>query len=229
MTDDDGLRVANLSLAYAVGGQAPLTVLDIDELHVSAGDTLGLSGASGSGKTSLLHVLAGIERADRGLVRWGTTDLAALPERARDRWRLANVGLVFQDFHLVPGLSILQNVLLPLRFDRARIDAAEQAHAQALIEAVGLGDKNRRIDVLSRGERQRAAIARALVRRPRILIADEPTASLDKENAQAIAALLADVATQAHATLIVASHDDAMLERLSRRLHLARGRLVPAP
>ncbi|GGH16070.1 ABC transporter [Alsobacter metallidurans] len=220
------LTVHDLRLVYGRGRDAT-TVLDVPALSIAAGAQLSVSGPSGSGKTSLLHVLTGIERPTTGLICWGSVDLATLGEGARDAWRRRNVGLVFQDFHLAPQLSALENVLLPLRFDHWRLGAAQRDRAQDLLDAVGLAEPKRRAGVLSRGEQQRVAIARALIRDPRILAADEPTASLDAENRAVVADLLLAAARRSGATLLVVTHDAALLGRLGSVIRIANGSVAP--
>jgi putative ABC transport system ATP-binding protein len=219
----DGVR-----LAYPQPGLAPMIALDVPELAVRAGSRVGIAGPSGSGKTSLLHLISGIERPSAGRILWNDADLAAMSENARDRWRREHVGLVFQEFHLFPGLSALANVLLPLRFDHLRVPPEMAERAKALLAEVGVASPDRSADVMSRGERQRIAIARALLRAPRILLADEPTANLDAETGAAVAELLVERAAAAGATLIVISHDQALLERLDVTHRLVAGRLVGA-
>ncbi len=185
-----------------------------------------MTGPSGSGKSTLINLLVGLERPARGSVRWGDTDLAALSEARRDAFRAAHIGLVMQDFHLFPGLSALENVLLPARFRRLALDRAIRRRAEALVARVGLGRPGQRIETMSRGEMQRVAVARALVMQPSVLVADEPTASLDAAAGAIVADLLVDLAAEAGATLIAVTHDAALADRLDRRLGLAAGRIV---
>jgi putative ABC transport system ATP-binding protein len=203
-----------------------MLALDVPEFEVAPGARVGVAGPSGSGKTSLLHLISGIERPTAGRVMWGDVDLAAMPEDARDRWRRQRIGLIFQEFHLFPGLSALANVLLPLRFDHFRLPAALVARATALLEEVGVASPHRSADVMSRGERQRIAIARALLRGPGILLADEPTANLDSESGAAVADLLVAQAAATGATLIVISHDQALLDRMEVSHRLVAGRFT---
>lgn len=221
------LTVEGLRLTYGRGDDAT-TILDIPTLRIAAGDQLGVSGPSGSGKTSLLHVLTGIERPTAGRIHWGGVDLAKLGEGARDAWRRRNVGLVFQDFHLAPELTALENVLLPFRFDHWRLSGSQRERALELLDSVGLTEPARRAGVLSRGEQQRVAIARALVREPRILAADEPTASLDANNGARVADLLLAAERRSGATLLVVTHDAALLGRLGSTIRIAGGALVGA-
>lgn len=223
----NALRAANLGLAYPAADGGLHEVLAIDAFAVEAGARVAVTGPSGSGKTSLLYVLGGLERPRTGTVAWGATELTALGEAGRDRWRRRNVGLVFQDFHLFPGLSGLDNVLLPATFDGVKAGAAERARARALLDRVGLDDGEQRVETLSRGEMQRVAVARALLFSPPIILADEPTASLDKANAAAVAGLLLELAGEAGATLIVVTHDPGLLACFADVRRLVAGRLVP--
>ncbi|MGY2048261.1 ABC transporter ATP-binding protein [Methylobacterium sp. JK268] len=216
------LTLADLAIGFP-GLAAP--VLAIERLTVAAGARLAVTGASGSGKSTLVNLITGLARPDRGRILWGETDIARLNEAARDRWRAAHVGLVMQDFHLFPGLSALDNVLLPARLSGAA-DAALRARAGDLLGRVGLSRPGQDVATLSRGEMQRVAVARALLRRPGILVADEPTASLDPEAGAAVATLLVALAEEEGATLIVVSHDERLTERLARRIRLAAGRVV---
>ncbi len=219
-----GLEVEGLVIAFPGAGP----VLSIPALSLAPGSATAVEGSSGAGKTSLLHALAGIERPAAGAVRWDGSSLWTLPGPARDRWRRERLGLVFQDMHLLPGLSALDNVLLPVLFDHARVPAALRARAAALLEGLGIAAPHRRAAVLSRGERQRVALARALLRRPAVLLADEPTASLDAAAAGQVSALLLDAAADGGATLLVATHDPALLARLPHRLRLRAGHLEQA-
>ncbi|WP_371348336.1 ABC transporter ATP-binding protein [Ancylobacter sp. IITR112] len=201
--------------------------LDIPALDLHAGSHVALTGPSGSGKTTLINIITGLDRAPAGRVMWGDTDIARLGEGARDRWRAAHVGLVMQEFHLFPGLSALENVLLPQRLTRFRLAPSVREEALRLLARVGIERPGQRIETLSRGQMQRVAVARALVARPRILVADEPTASLDAEAGAAVAELLAALACEVGATLIVASHDVGLIATMARVLRLEGGRLVP--
>lgn len=202
-----------------------LPILDLPGLTLAPGARVALTGPSGAGKSSLLGLLSGVVRPDLGRVSWGGVDIAALPERARDGWRRGHVGFVFQDFHLVPELDILQNVLLPASFARLRLDRTIRDRAARLVAAMGLSDPRRRAGLLSRGEQQRTAIARALLNDPAIILADEPTASLDERNGRAVADLLVDTATRSGATLVVATHDAGLIGRLGTRWRMEAGRI----
>lgn len=200
-------------------------VLDVPSLKLAAGEQLAITGGSGSGKSTLIHIMTGLERLRAGHVRWNDTDLSTLSEGARDQFRARNIGLVMQDFHLFPGLSAIDNVLLPARLARvANRACVERGHA--LMQRFGLERPDQSIETMSRGEMQRVAVARALLRKPGVIIADEPTASLDAEAGAAVADLLLDVARSEGGTLIVVSHDARLVERLPRRIELKNGIIV---
>jgi putative ABC transport system ATP-binding protein len=216
------LSAFDLRHAYQPG-QPP--VIELDQLELPIGATVALTGPSGSGKTTLAYLLTGIERVQHGSVRWGGTELAARSESARDAWRREHVGFVFQDFHLVPGLSVEANVLVTCWFAGWRPPPAARERARALLGAFGVPTDRRHVDDLSRGERQRVAIARALLRKPPILVADEPTASLDAANGRAVIDLLIREARTSDATFLAVTHDPALIEACATVLHLDHGRL----
>jgi putative ABC transport system ATP-binding protein len=187
--------------------------LRVRELSLAEDSHVCLVGSSGSGKTTLLNVLAGVLVPSAGQVRLGDTDLFALSEPARDHFRARHIGCVFQTLNLLQGLSALENLTLAQHF--AGIPEAQaKARARELLEQLGLGDRaDARPSQLSLGEQQRVAIARAVSKRPALVLADEPTASLDDDNARAAIDLLLD--TCKASTLIVASHDARLIERFS--------------
>ncbi|RPI07863.1 MAG: ATP-binding cassette domain-containing protein [Zetaproteobacteria bacterium] len=221
------LDAKNIILAYPMSAGI-LTVLDIEELRVPAGAAVGITGSSGSGKTSLLAVLAGLERPQYGTIRWSYTDIRALAEAERDRWRRTHVGMVFRDFHLFPGMTALQNVLVAASFDRLFPPFSMKDRARALLTRVDLRGGRQRVETLSRGEMQRVAVARGLLCNPRIVLADEPTANLDRVNGERVTDLLLDLCRESGATLLVASQDAAVLRRLDAVHTLVGGRLVEA-
>ncbi|MBP1843093.1 putative ABC transport system ATP-binding protein [Rhizobium petrolearium] len=184
-----------------------------------------MTGGSGSGKSTFINVVTGLERVTTGKVVWNGRDIARLSETSRDRWRAEHIGLVMQDFHLFPGLSAVENVLLPARLARVA-DAAMVTRAYELLKTVGLSRPGQKIETMSRGEMQRVAIARALLRKPGVIVADEPTASLDAEAGETVGRLLLDMAAETKSTLIVVSHDQRLIDRLDRRLTLRAGRIV---
>ena len=206
------LHLASLTYGYADAAATPVPVLDIDAFHLPAGRHALLLGPSGSGKSTLLHLLAGILAPQAGRLEVAGTSLPDLTPRQRDNWRGRAIGLLPQQLALVASLNVLDNVLLPAYASGQRADATRAA---SLLDQLGLGDK---LDVyphaLSGGQRQRVAIARAVAMRPRLILADEPTANLDDVACAAVIALLASQAQQAGATLIIASHDARMLAAL---------------
>jgi putative ABC transport system ATP-binding protein len=200
--------------------------VDIDWLEIASGRMVAITGASGSGKTTLAYLLTGIEPVQKGSVKWGDVELAGMREATRDRWRRQRVGFVFQDFHLVPGLSIERNVLISAYFEALRASAALAERGRALLDAFAVPRQHRRIVDLSRGEQQRVAVARALVRSPGLIIADEPTASLDATSGRQVIDLLLDHVRRQGATLLAVTHDSALIEAVDQVYKLERGRLV---
>jgi len=217
-----GLEIEYLAMTFP-GLSAP--ALAIDSLSIAAGSRVVVTGASGSGKSTFVNVVTGLERVREGRTRWNGEDIAALSESRRDRFRAANIGLVMQEFHLFPGLSAVENVLLPARLARAATPVViERAHD--LLQIVGLERAGQRIETMSRGEMQRVAIARALLRKPGVIVADEPTASLDAESGDAVGDLLLDLAATEGSTLIAVSHDPRLASRFDRRLTFRSGRII---
>jgi len=217
-----GLAVGGLRHLYP--GQ-PRPVVDIGAWAVAAGRKVAVSGPSGSGKTTLLYLLTGIEPVRAGHVRWGGQDLAGLPEWRRDAWRRRHTGFVFQDFHLLPGLAPLANVLATCWFDAFRPTPAQRARAHALLDETGAPAARRDVTSLSRGEQQRVAIARALLHEPELLVCDEPTASLDAATGRGVIDLLTSAAARRGATLLVVTHDPALVEAMDEAHRLEHGRL----
>ncbi|MFS8145918.1 ABC transporter [Rhizobium sp. R635] len=215
------LDIENLTVTFP-GLSSP--ALAIGRLSIEAGSRVAITGASGSGKSTFVNIVTGLERTRQGRIRWNGEDIAGFSESRRDRFRAANIGLVMQEFHLFPGLSAVENVLLPARLaGAATADIVERAHA--LLSTVGLSRSGQKIETMSRGEMQRVAIARALLRKPGVIIADEPTASLDAESGEAVGDLILDLAIAEGSTLIVVSHDQRLTSRLDRRITFGSGRI----
>ena len=215
------LRGLSLTLPAASG---PVNILQNIDLDIEAGDSVGLVGPSGSGKTSLLMVLAGLERASTGKVLVDGQDLTALDEDGLARFRRDSLGIVFQNFHLIPSMTALENVALPLEFSGIR-DA--EARAEASLRAVGLGHRLTHLPgMLSGGEQQRVAVARAFVAEPRLLLADEPTGNLDHATGAAVMDLLFDMQARLGTTLLLITHDPALAERCGRLLRMQDGRIA---
>ncbi len=222
MSSGGALQVSDLLLRFRGQEHA---LFEIPKLDVAPGSSLGVRGPSGAGKTTLFHCLAGIAAPTSGQVHWDGADICTLPAEACDRWRHRHLGLVFQDFHLIDGLSALDNVLLPAHFDRWKPASELRHRARELLTSVGITVFDRLAALLSRGERQRVALARALLFKPSIVMADEPTASLDPDHRTQIGDLLVEMVRSQGATLIVISHDQELLSRLDRCVSLQDGRL----
>ncbi len=202
----------------------PVEILRDVDLDVTQGESVAIVGPSGSGKTSLLMILAGLERASRGQVRVGGHDLGSLDEDGLSRVRGAEIGIIFQSFHLVPTMTALENVALPLEF-AGRADA-EQVAGDILGE-VGLAHRLTHYPAeMSGGEQQRVAIARALSGRPKLLLADEPTGNLDGKTGQQVVDLLFDLQRKHGATLVLVTHDASLAKLCSRTVRMADGRIV---
>jgi ABC-type lipoprotein export system ATPase subunit len=211
-----GLRVASR------GGRV---LLEVPALHVPPGQSVALRGASGAGKSTLLHVLSGLVRPASGQVVWGGQDIASLTEDARAAFRRRMLGLIFQDAHLFEELSAQGNAALASAFAPRADRAALQKGAADWLTRLGLGTSGtRKVDSFSGGERQRIAVARALSAGPSVILADEPTAALDRGNADALGADLAALAGAK--TLVVVTHDANLAARMTRQITLADGRIV---
>lgn len=212
------LDSVQLAFRGADGGKIP--VLNVARLEVGDGERLCVVGPSGVGKTSLLHVIAGILVPDRGEVRHGDVDICTLTEAARDRFRARHIGYVFQTFNLLPALTSVENVAIALTLaGRSVADAARTA--RELLTQMGLGHRlDAYPDTLSAGEQQRVAVARAVVKRPPVVLADEPTASLDDRAADAALGLLRDAVTESGSALVIVTHDARARAIADRTLEL---------
>ena len=203
-----------------------LTILDGVSFAIERGDAIAIVGASGSGKSTLLSLMAGLDTPSSGNVVLDGAPMSALDEDGRARVRGEKVGFVFQSFQLLPSLTALENVMLPLEL---RGDADAESPARAILDQVGLGQRLGHYPrQLSGGEQQRVALARAFVTRPSLLFADEPTGNLDTRTGQAIIELLFDLNAAAGTTLVLVTHDEHLASRCSRLLRLDGGRLVAA-
>ena len=212
------LLIKDLVKTFTQPDGSVLPVLDIPEFRLAAGEQAVLIGESGCGKTTLLHMIAGIGRPDSGKVRIDDWDLTLLPEAECDRFRAERIGYVFQTFNLLAGFSALENVLLSMRFARGRPDRARAKH---LLDRVGLSHRmTHRPAQLSVGEKQRVAVARALANKPQLLLADEPTANVDAGHQQQILALIKETCREENVALIMVTHSDEVARQFPRVDHL---------
>jgi lipoprotein-releasing system ATP-binding protein len=221
------LEARGIKKGYTVG-ESPLTILRDLDLTVEAGEMVAIVGASGVGKSTLLHILGGLDRAQAGTVTIAGIELTALPDADVVAFRNRRVGFVFQFHHLLPEFSALENAAMPMRIARIRLSEA-RSRAEELLRRVGLGERlTHRPGMLSGGEQQRVAVARALVMRPAVLLADEPTGDLDEQTAGALHELLQEMHRAYGLTSVIATHNPRLAGACDRILRLEGGRLAPA-
>jgi lipoprotein-releasing system ATP-binding protein len=221
------LVVRDITKSYPTRAE-PLEVLRGVSLELAVGENLAILGPSGSGKSTLLHIIGTLERPSSGSVTLQGVDPFQLPPRALAGFRNRQIGFVFQDHHLLPQCSVLENVLLPT-IAQGAATPQDIERARLLLDRVELTQRlDHRPAELSGGERQRAAIARALIASPMLLLADEPTGNLDRTTAQSVGGLLLELQQTEGIMLIVVTHSQALAERMSRRAELDEGKLVPA-
>ena len=219
------VTVRGLNKFYAVADRRLHVLRDLD-LTVEQGEMVAIMGASGVGKSTLLHVLGGLDTIDSGDVRVGDHDIATMDDAARVAFRNRHIGFVFQFHHLLPEFSAVENAMMPLRI--ARVSAADaRPKAETLLARVGLGDRlEHRPGMLSGGEQQRVAVSRALVMQPSLLLADEPTGDLDESTADALHALLREMHREFGLTAVIATHNPRLAAQCDRTLRLEGGRLT---
>jgi lipoprotein-releasing system ATP-binding protein len=220
------VSVSGLNKSYVVGSQRIHVLRDLD-FDVAPGEMVAIVGASGVGKSTLLHVLGGLDRSDSGVVQLAGIDVTGMPDASLVEFRNRNVGFVFQFHHLLPEFDAAENVAMPMRIARAPGAEAEQRAAE-LLGRVGLGERlAHRPGMLSGGEQQRVAVARALVMRPALLLADEPTGDLDEATAESLHQLLREMHAEHRLTSIIATHNPRLAAACDRVLRLEMGKLHP--
>jgi putative ABC transport system ATP-binding protein len=216
------VQMSDINLAYSTES-GTVSVLNNASFTVPPGETLAITGPSGSGKTSLLLLLSGLQRPDSGEILVGEERLGDMDSNALADWRSEHLGIIFQSFHLLPGLTALGNVSLPLEI-AGQASAREQA--LSMLDAVGLSHRLQHYPgQLSGGEQQRVAIARALVHQPSLLLGDEPTGNLDQQTGEKILSLLFDLHKESQSTLVLVTHDERVAERCEHRVRMESGRL----
>jgi len=212
------LHLMDIKKSFSQPDGSELPILDIPAYSVAAGEQTVLVGQSGCGKTTLLHIIAGISRPDSGRVKIGEWDITLFSEAESDRFRAQQIGYVFQTFNLLPGFSAIENVLLAMRFTRGHPD---KARARQLLERVGLAHRvTHKPTMLSVGEQQRVAVARALANQPKLLLADEPTANVDAGHQQQILDLIREACREENVALVLVTHSSEVAEQFKRVDHL---------
>jgi len=225
------LQASNLSKRYAAPGGGALAVLDDISLSLTAGESLAIVGPSGSGKSTLLQIIGTLDQPSAGKVVLSGQDLSQLDERALAQVRQSQIGFVFQSHYLLPQCTVWENVLVPTLAINGRVGGASpeesvEKRAERLLKRVGLDDRLRHFPgQLSGGERQRVAVVRALINRPKLLLADEPTGALDQHSAEALGQLLVELNREEGVTLIVVTHSRDLAQRMGRALELKDGKL----
>jgi lipoprotein-releasing system ATP-binding protein len=220
------LEARGIRKAFVVGGTTLSVLRDLD-LSVEAGEMVAIVGASGVGKSTLLHVLGGLDRVDQGAISVAGAELTSLPDAAVVAFRNRRIGFVFQFHHLLPEFNALENVEMPMRIARTPL-AEARPRAEELLRRVGLGDRlTHRPGMLSGGEQQRVAVARALVMQPAVLLADEPTGDLDEQSADTLHALLREMHAACGLTSVIATHNLRLAAACDRVLRLEGGALRP--
>ncbi len=218
------IELSGIRKTYRQGG-AEIRALDGIDLAIRPGEFVAIMGPSGSGKSTLLNVLGALDKPDAGRYRLGADEVGELDDDAASALRNRRIGFVFQSFHLLPRLTVLENVLLPQRYAQG-IDAEAPQRARALLDRIGLGARiDHRPGELSGGQLQRAAIARALLNQPALLLADEPTGNLDSKSALDVMTLLTEL-NAAGQTLVMVTHDPDIAARAGRTIHLHDGRIA---
>ena len=225
---DAVIEVQSVSKSFGVGAGA-FTALDHVSFTLAPGKSLALLGRSGSGKSTLLNLLGAVDRATSGTIRIDGVDLSTLTESQLALFRRRRLGYVFQSFHLIPSLTVFDNVAVPWTLDRA-LTADRRAELKTLLDRLGVADKSDRYpDELSGGQQQRVALARAVAHRPRLLLADEPTGNLDAQTGGVILQLLTELRREFGTAVVMATHSTEAADTCDERLVLSDGKVVPGP
>jgi lipoprotein-releasing system ATP-binding protein len=220
------LTVENLSKQYLDAEGVTLQILKNVSFSLAAGESLAVVGPSGSGKSTLLHILGTLDEPSSGTVRFDGEDPFVLEQKALAEFRNRRVGMIFQDHHLLPQLTVIENVLIPA-VAHGKVTREDEQRANNLLQEVGLAERRTHFPAqLSGGERQRVAVARALLNRPLVLLADEPTGSLDRHTADVIGRLLVDLQKRENTILVTVTHSPALAEMMGRQAELLDGSLV---
>ena len=223
------VELDNVTKRYSPADASPPVLRELS-LAAPSGQSMAIVGVSGSGKTTLLNLIGLLDRPDSGRVLLSGQDVSTLDDLALAGLRNQQIGFVFQAHHLLPQLTVLENVLLPVLATTSTVPSATIDRARQLLDRVGLSHRtDYRPGQLSGGEQQRAAVVRALINRPQLLLADEPTGSLDRASAESLAQLLADLHRQDGLTMIVVTHSTELARRMERAYELRDGRLHPLP
>lgn len=216
------LTVTNLQKSYS-GAEGSVPVLRGIDMQVAAGETVALTGESGSGKSTLLHLIGGLDTPDAGTIVLDDQDIGDMSDSARAAIRCRSLGIIFQQFNLIPSLDVAANIAFQARLARSY----DAAGALELADALGLADHLAKYpEQLSGGQQQRVAIARALAAKPKIILADEPTGNLDEATAADVMTQMLTLVTQTGAALVMVTHSPRLAERMARQLHLAQGQLA---
>lgn len=216
------IRLEKIAKAYRTGNLEELKVLRDLDFEVKDGEVTSIRGASGSGKSTLLNLIGALDTPTAGRVLWEGQDISRWPKDERAEWRLQKVGFIFQSYHLLPELTVLENVMVPSWLARN----PDEKRAEKLLGEVGLGGRLKHLPgELSGGEKQRVAIARAMSQDPALILADEPTGNLDRNSAETVMKLLLDLARQKKKALVLVTHDQGLAERAESRWDLAEGKL----
>jgi putative ABC transport system ATP-binding protein len=217
-----GLNILNLNKSYQFKSEK-LTIIDQLNVQIKTAEVIAILGSSGSGKSTLLSLISGLDRADSGEIQINETDICKLDSKQMIRFRAQNIGIVFQQFHLVPHLNAFENVTLPLQILEKKVDSAK---VEKVLDQVGLAHRMRHLpSELSGGESQRLAIARALIAEPALLLADEPSGNLDTETGEKVMSTFFNQVRSQKTTTILVTHDQRIAEHCDRKLFLRKGQL----